>query len=324
MPSLVILGASGFLGRAMIALRNHSFSVKAVARRIPSDIDIHIEGVTWYKADLLLSSSLDHVLENGDIVINLAYLKSENDADHLCMINNIINSCLQNNVRRLIHCSTAVVAGKTKESWVDEETVCFPVTPYERIKLNLEQCVLDATLMGLDVAILRPTAIVGPNGRNLIKLANSLINGSRLVNYFRASLFGRRKMHLVPVSSVAAAMVHLASSKVLLNGNIYIISSDDPLNNFISVESILLNSLGLQPRKIPILPFPFLFLSILLKLKGCSDSTVGKVYDSTKLHATNFTAVDSLSETIKEFGENFMAQKMDRAVTKIVRMSNTD
>lgn len=306
MPSLVILGATGFLGRVMLTHRDHSFPVKAIARSIPSDLDLHPEGVTWYQADFLQPHSLDHVLENGDIVVNLAYLKGANDTEHLRMINHIIGSCLQKGVRRLIHCSTAVVVGDSKDAYVTEETMCYPVTQYERTKYHLEQCVLKAGTRGLDVAILRPTAIVGPNGQNLIQLAHSLLNGNRMVNYFRACLFGRRNMYLVPVKNVAAAMFHLASEEDFLNGNIYIISSEDAVNNFISVESILLKSLGLPPRKVPVLPIPFLFLSMLLKLKGRSESNVEKIYDSSKLLATNFTPVDSITEAVSEFGKNFL------------------
>ncbi|MCX7090653.1 MAG: NAD-dependent epimerase/dehydratase family protein [Legionellales bacterium] len=318
MPSLVILGASGFLGRAMIAHRYHSFPVKAIARSIPSDADLHPEGVTWYQADFLHPHALDHVLENDDIVINLAYLKEASDMEHIRMINNIIGSCLQKDVSRLIHCSTAVVVGASKDAYVNEETRCLPVTQYEKSKYYLERCVLEAGASGLDVAILRPTAIVGPNGQNLVKLADSLINGNRVVNYFRACLFGRRNMHLVPVRNVVAAMLYLASEEDLLNGNIYIISSEDSVNNFISVESILLKSLGLCPRKVPILPIPFLFLSMFLKLKGSSESNVGKVYDSSKLLATNFTPVDSITDAVSEFGKNFLKKN----ATKVTYYDN--
>ena len=304
MPSLVILGASGFLGRAIISHGNSIFPIKAIARRIPLDVDLCADSISWCEADLLIPHSLNKVLESGDIVINLVYMRSDCANDNLCVINNIIDSCIRNKVARLIHCSTAVVAGATKDFCVDETTACLPLTQYERVKFAIEQLVLSAVSQGLDIAILRPTAIVGPNGENLNKLANSLINGNSLVNYFRAALFGRRKMNLVPVRNVAAAMMHLAFQQDPRRGEIYIISSDnDPSNNFLSVESIVLSALGRRSRKLPVLHFPQLILSVLLRLRGRSASNVARIYDCKKLLATNFVPLDSVSDAIMDWGQ---------------------
>jgi nucleoside-diphosphate-sugar epimerase len=104
---------------------------------------------------------------------------------------------------------------------VTESVTCVPATPYERIKWALERQVLGIHSESLDVGILRPTAIVGPGGANLLKLARALRGGSAVVNYLRASLFADRPMHLVPVRNVAAAVLHLAALPGPLGGNIY-------------------------------------------------------------------------------------------------------
>ena len=116
-------------------------------------------------------------------------------------------------------------------------------------------------------------------------------------------------MHLVPVRNVTAALLHLAALPAALNGNVYQVSSDDdPANTFQDIEEMLLRSLGLEPRKLPPFSLPPPVLTLALKLLGRSETDTTRLYDSTKLRATNFTPVDSLAEAVREFGENLRLQ----------------
>jgi len=310
MSSLVILGASGFIGRTLIADGHSPLPIMAVARNIPIDVDITQKGVIWFEADLSKATSLYDLLCAGDVVINLAYNIDADEVDNIGIVDNIINACLRSRVSRLVHCSTAVVAGATRVSRVVESTPCLPLTSYERTKWTIEKRVLSALARGLDVGILRPTAVVGPGGQNLLKLAASLVRGGAFANYLRASLFGRRPMHLVPVRNVTAALLHLSILPAASNGNIYIVSSDhDPSNNFHNIEEIMLRSLGLQPRKLPLLPIPSEVLSLALRLLGRSELGVIRIYDSEKLHDSGFKPIDSVESAVREFGEKIKNRK---------------
>jgi nucleoside-diphosphate-sugar epimerase len=306
MSSMVILGAGGFIGRTLVVDGHSPLHIKAVARNIPVDVDIGQRGTIWFEADLSKAASVDDLLGSGDVVINLAYNADADEADNIAIIDNIINACLRARVSRLLHCSTAVVVGSTRVSRVVESTPCLPLTPYERTKWALEQRVLGALPRGLDVCILRPTAVVGPGGHNLRKLAKSLVSESAFTNYLRASLFGRRPTHLVPVRNVTAALLHLSVLPAASNGNTYIVSSDDdPNNNFRNIEDILLRSLGLQPRKLPLLPIPSEVLSLALRaLGGRSELGVARIYDSGKLYDSGFKPIDSVANAVREFGES--------------------
>lgn len=305
MSSLVILGASGFLGRALIASIHFPIFIKAVARRIPQHVDLMGNNIKWFAVDLMHPKSLDSVLGEGDVVINAAYALVASKDENRRMMQNTIDACIRCRVARLVQCSTAVVAGATKSTLVVETTLCMPLTLYEQTKWLLEQQVLDALSRGLDVGILRPTAIVGPGGQNLLKLAGALQSGNEVLNYLRASFFGKRPMHLVSIRDVTAALCHLAFLPTILNGNVYIVSSDDdPENNFQSVEANLLSSLGLAPRKFPLLPLPLQVLSLLLRLMGRSDRDMQRMYGCQKLLATNFKPVHSVAMAVREFGHN--------------------
>jgi len=305
MSSLVILGASGFLGRNFLKNSHSSLPIKAIARKIPCDIDSGQKDVTWLEADLMNPASLCKVLESGDIVINLVYINDADEDENVKLIDSIIEACQTSSVSRLIHCSTAVVAGNSKDDLIDELSPCLPVTQYEKTKWVVEQRVVNAMSGDLDIGILRPTAVVGSGGKNLLKLANSLQNGSNLANYLKVCMFGKRPMHLVSVRNVVNALVHMSEMPVL-KGNSYIISSDeDPDNNYLRVEAILMEALGMGKRKM--LPFvlPKKMQSLLFKCLGRTDINLNRIYDSKKLQNENFKPIDSVADAVYQFAESF-------------------
>lgn len=310
MPSLVILGAGGFLGKALIASGRSSLRIKAVARSVPVDAALKGPRISWFAGDLLESDFLPAVLECGDLVCNLAYIIAGSEANNLQLIDNVIDACVQRQAARLVHCSTAIVAGAAPQAHIVESTPCVPVTPYERTKWNVERRVLQALGRGVDVGILRPTAIVGAGGENLRKLARQLQNDSAALNYVRASIFGKRPLHLVPVGNVAAALLHLAALQTALQGNIYhVCSDDDSGNNFLSVEKELLRALGLRPRKWPLLSIPAWVLKVLLALRGRSPSEVTRIYDGRKLLSTGFKPTDSVLDAVRQLGRQLRSDR---------------
>jgi len=304
-PSIVVLGAGGFVGRALLGLESRPAKLKAVARRLPAVKVPSPNGITWLSIDLLEPASLQQHLEPGDVVINLVYMADADEATNLRLIDGLVEACISRGCARLVHCSTAVVAGATTSSRIDEQTECVPTTPYERAKLAIERRVLSALRPGLDIGVLRPTAIVGAGGKNLHKLTTALRAGNPFVNYLRACLFGRRPMHLVPVRDVARALVHLAILPDPLCGNVYIASLDDSFDNtYERVEAILRKHLGLSPRWMPRLLLPQGLLRFLQRLVGRTASDPARYYNSNKLRATRFTPDLPLDEAIREFAES--------------------
>ena len=305
MSSLVVLGSNGFLGKALLCNNNLIKPIKAIVRTIPINVDVCKNNFTWIEADLMTPSSLIGILSEGDVVINLAYIPDSDKVKNINLINNIIEACIHSKVSRLIHCSTAVVVGHTAINCVNELSPCNPLTVYEKTKLALEECVLNAYLRGLDVGILRPTAILGHGGKNLLKLAYSLTHGNKFKNYLKTCILGKMPMHLVPVGNVVSALLHLAHSAKKLEGNIFIVSSDeDKDNNFQKVEEILLEELGLNKSLIPQIIFPTFLQVLFFKLINRNDINMYRTYDSTKLKNHGFQHVDSVNEAVCQFSHS--------------------
>lgn len=214
MQTIAITGASGFIGKHLVMglASTGEYKVSVFSRNrqrdlteksFPPEVEI-IEG------DLHDADSIKKLVKPGCTVINLAYLWNAGEAKNLAAMNNLLSACQEEEVRRLIHCSTADLVGRVRVNTVTEKTSCHPVTEYGVTKLRLEQRAVDAaSRQCFDVAIVRPTAVFGSEGEQLKKLVSDLRMGNPWLNYAKSCLFGERKMNLVHINNVVAAIVFL-------------------------------------------------------------------------------------------------------------------
>lgn len=252
--------------------------------------------------DLREPASLDGFLEPGCTVINLVYLWAETDEANLSAIRNLLAACKSAKVSRLVHCSTADVAGRTPDRRVTESSSCRPLTSYAVTKLKVENAVLSASRDGYEVAVLRPTAVFGPGGQNLKKLAHDLVNGQRLHNNFKSALFGQRRMNLVYIDNVVAAIAFLVNPALALQSEIFIVSDDDaPSNEFSSVERAMRRGLGVTGSLRPSVFFPSWGLSLALRALRKNNVDPFCIYDPGKLLALGFVRPVTFEEGLSRY-----------------------
>jgi len=301
--TVVIIGASGFIGEHLLNVlavrKNIEVRVLVHRNRAKNNANVYINiNINFIEGDLLKPDSLDALLEKNCTVINLAYL-AQNNLDAMA---NLARACAKNQVRRLIHCSTAVVDGRARSYWVTESTQCVPISEYEKIKLQMEAILLEAAIGKFEVSILRPTAVFGPGGKNLLKLANELATKNQMINYIRSCLFNRRSMNLVCVENVVAALVFLLDA-AKVDRQVFIISDDDvTMNNYRDIEDRLLASFG-KSYPVPRIFVPEFFLAALLRLAGKSNTNPSKKYSDQKLAALGFEKPQNFSTAIDAFAE---------------------
>jgi nucleoside-diphosphate-sugar epimerase len=300
---LVIIGATGFLGRHLLeACQTFGYSVKAITRG--GGKRESFGSVEWATVDFFNPNALVSLIGEGDTVINLAFPQTQEE--NFLLLDSIVDACVRKKASRFIHCSTAMVVGRSEHSCITEQTPASPISPYELLKWQLEQKVLGVDCNKLHTIVLRPTSILGAGGSNLVTLARSLLYGRRLVNYLRASFFGDRQMHLVSVTTVAASILHLVELPAMSSNEVFIVSADDDADNrFLYVESMLMSSLGLNPRRAPLLKIPRVVLSVLLRLRGRSDTDPKRTYSARKLRSTGFVVDTSIADAVSNFGRWF-------------------
>jgi nucleoside-diphosphate-sugar epimerase len=153
----------------------------------------------------------------------------------------------------------------------------------------MERHLLSKASTSFEVTILRPTAVFGAGGKNLIKLADNLTEGNQLINYLKSSLFRDRSLNLVCVDNVVAALVFLGKTERNVNGEIFIISDDNSVrNNYRDVENLLIKKLSLKAYPMPRIPVPLFILGFLLKLAGRPQGNPSVKFSDQKLASFGF------------------------------------
>lgn len=308
MNTVAIVGASGYIGRHLVEelARDGGFRIKILTRTQTVDLS----GVAWsdhvevIKGDLRDEVSLHEFLEPGCTVINLAYLWSEGELTNLVVIKNLLSACKDRAVRRLIHCSTAAVVGRVSDDHITENTECRPITEYGVTKLKIESEIIRASKGVFESVILRPTGVFGPGSEPLKKLARDLVGGSFLQNYFKSCLFGKRRMNLVNIVNVVAAILFLIRYFEPTKGEIFIVSDDEASsNNFVDVERFLMHSLNCTSYPLPRVHLPLSVLSLLLKFLGRNNINPRSNYTQEKLEGIGFRSPVAFSDGLAAYAE---------------------
>lgn len=310
MSALVITGASSFLGHALLAALPAGVFPELrilVHHQRPQGLTPGSRVIT-VDGDLLNPDTLRELIAPDSTVVHLAYLApSHPKEENITAARNLLAACRDAGIRRMVHCSTAVVAGNVSDDVITEETVCHPCTEYERVKYRIEQEMRDAAAGRHEITILRPTHVFGPGGQNLLSLARRILSRSEAVNYVYSALQGERRMNLVSVHNVVAALSFLATTDRTIDQNTYIISDDqDPSNNFQDVERFLRREFGCE-RAAPVLTMPPPVLSAVLRARGRSNTNPNRIYSDEKLKAAGFAKPWALHSALIDFARWYRA-----------------
>jgi nucleoside-diphosphate-sugar epimerase len=306
--AVAVTGAAGSIGLHFVRhlLARTPFAVRALVHRTALPPDLSTSRVVQIPGTLLDRESLERWLCPGAIVVHLAWSSTMTADEQVRAVTTLGDAAYRCGVARLVHCSTAVVAGRARAQIVTEDTPCQPANEYERTKYEAEGVIAAAAAGRFPLTILRPTAVFGAGLQNLVSLIASLRGGRGLANWARASLFGDRHLHLVPVETVVDALLYVALGRDRrrvgdATPGTYIVSADDqPGGDFRSVEARIRRGLGLGATLSP-LPIPSSALRLVLAAVGRSDTNPRRIYDGSRLARAGFVPPASLAEAIDRY-----------------------
>jgi len=177
---ILVTGATGFLGRALLArLCSLGESVRVLARRPSSYLEAP-PGVHVVYGDLGDPDAVDRAVAGVKVVYHVgATMRGRGWADYQAgtieATRNVVESCLRHGVRRLVHVSSLTVldyATQDSGAVVREDAPLEPFPEqrgaYTQAKLQAENIVREATrTRGLPAVILRPGQIFGPGAEDV-------------------------------------------------------------------------------------------------------------------------------------------------------------
>ena len=316
MTTYAVTGAGGFIGRKLVEeIAHQGHRVRALIRR-PVNAFPHAGRIQFIQGDLGDAAVLPRLIEPGCVVLHLAHDFSADGDAQVGLARGLVEYCVFAGVARLVYCSTVSVYGRAGETILTEDSVCKPITEYGRTKLAIEEALIRGTAGKISIVILRPSAVFGQGGEVLVKTVRELCAGDMLRNYLRASLFGERRTHLVPVETVVAALLFLANPEMDLHCETFIISDDaDQANNFKRVERIVREELALADYPFAPVPVPKFVLETLLFLRRRANVNSRTEYRSDKILRWGFVRPVSLEHALREFVREYHGTIDGRART---------
>lgn len=219
---ILVTGATGFLGSELISqllLRGEKIrAIKRDTSRIPQILADKTD-IEWFNADILDYFALSEAMDGVSHVYHCAALVSFNPKDKKEMLkvnvegtSNLLNICMEKNIRRFLHVSSIAALGESKKGNLITEKNHWEFgsgqSTYSISKYKSEMEVFRAAAEGLNAVIVNPSIIIGKNAgkEGSEQLFESIRTG---LNYFPGGSCG-----YVDVADVAKTMILLMESNI--------------------------------------------------------------------------------------------------------------
>lgn len=262
--NIVILGGSGFIG-------HHLAKALALEEEFTPIFVIHRTRPEWFgglpvevrECSLADAEGLRQILSSATSVINL--LRPDGTGERLRILKAIF-PLLEG--RSVIHASSIDVYGEASRRVLTETSQPRPTSPYAQEHLAIENMLLSGPISG---TVIRLGAVFGDGGRNVASFANEAAYGYLPVLLARRLLYGQRRMHLVSVEAVIAAILSLLRLPTEHRPTRLLVTDDqDERNNFAFVQDRLLTAFGRSAfGYLPHLPYPCLEATLRMR-GGCA------------------------------------------------------
>ncbi len=162
----------------------------------------------------------------------------------------LLQSALNQGVRKFVNCSTCGVHGDVKSGEANEDSPIAPEDYYQYTKYEGEKVVAEFVGKGMGIVTLRPTAIYGPGDPERFLMLFKMVSKGRFL------MFGDGEAHYHPVyiENLVDAF-ELAAASDSANGQAYLIGDERhySLNELVrAIASVL--GINLKIRRMPFWP----------------------------------------------------------------------
>lgn len=252
---IALTGATGFVGRHLLhTLASQGFIIKALTRRPQSDL----KNVIWVSGDLQNQSSLKELVEDVDVIVNVAGLvKAKNLAEFLDSnarsIENILNAIDNHKKPHFLQISSLAAR---------EENISDYAFSKRQGEINLA-----SNTKVLPWTIIRPPGIYGPRDNETLKIFKMLKSG---LAFFPDNKNNR--VSWINIKDLVSAIIHLMDNEKYFQR---ILEVDDGNPNGYTHEEFyktVCEILNVRPFYITIPKF-------ILKLFGHINDIFGRIFN---------------------------------------------
>jgi dihydroflavonol-4-reductase len=246
---VLVTGATGFLGHNLVTqLVAGGYPVRALVRETSDTRYLRELAVELCVGDVRDAATVNIAVDGCDYVVHAAGLfrlwgeVREFERTNVEGTAYVLEAALRHGIQKLVHISTAAVAGNPQPGQViDESTPSRPVDAYQRSKVDGENLVrMFQQTARLPAVILRPGAFYGPWGRYAF---NRLFFEDPLRGLLIQVHWGRRLTFPVFVPDVARVIV--AALKSGRPGEVYTFAGDSISHR--QVNQIVSRLAGIPP-----------------------------------------------------------------------------
>jgi len=229
-PNILITGGAGYIGSHVCHLLiDQGYSVTCIDSLItgnkellPKEVKLEVFDISEKKkvSNLIKSNNFDLVMHFAGLIrVDESVLQPERYRNYnFIKAKDFIETCYQNNLKKLIFSSTAAVYGNPKNEKVSEDDPTDPLNPYASSKLEFENFIKETSNQyNSKYIILRYFNVAGADEK------------------LRTGLISKVSTHLIKIASEVATNKR---DYLIVNGNDYDTPDGTPIRDYIHVSDL--------------------------------------------------------------------------------------
>lgn len=265
--NILVTGGTGFTGFNLVKrLLGEGHDVRVLARKTSNTGRLKEMGAEIVTGDIADPEAVKRSTEDIRLVFNIAaaYREANLSDKRYWEVNlegtkNILRYSIENDVEKLIHCSTIGLVSSVKDPPEDESCPYSPDDVYQQSKCEAEKAVINAARNGdIQASVIRPCAIYGPGDMRLLKIFKMVAE--------RRFIFlgnGKALFHMVYIDDLVEGLI-LASTKEEALGEVFIIGHER-YTTLEELTGIIAKEFGVRPPTLHIPYWPVEKLSVLVE-----------------------------------------------------------
>jgi UDP-glucose 4-epimerase len=228
--SILVTGGAGYIGSHVAnLLLDNDYNVTIIDSLITGNKQLVPKKANFFNCDISDQKEVTKIINQKkfELVMHFAGLirvdESVKEPDKYYEFNYekakiFLNTCIKNNLKKIIFSSTASVYGNPKKDNVSENDLLDPLNPYAKSKLKLENYLIEQSKKeDIKYIILRYFNVAGADGQ------------------MRTGLISKHSTHLIKIASEVAIGKR---DKIIINGDDYDTIDGTAVRDYIHVSDL--------------------------------------------------------------------------------------